>query len=59
MLYHLSFSGFALEFQDFFGYVHTVLHSGYPVRSYALWGRKGSQAMPPNRPIPSPCQGPK
>ena len=30
---------------DFFGYVHTVLRSGYPVRSYALWGRKGSRVM--------------
>ena len=53
----VSFSGFALEFQDFFGYVHTVLHSGYPVRSYALWGRKWSRVMSPNR--PSPCWSPK
>ena len=29
----LSFSVIALEFQDFFGYVHTVLHSGYPCTS--------------------------
>ena len=56
-VYSVSFSVIALEFQDFFGYVHTVLHSGYPVRSYALWGRKWSRVMSPNR--PSPCWSPK
>ena len=57
----LSFSDTALRgawnSKDFFGYVHTVLHSSYPVRSYALWGCKGSQVMSPNR--PTPCRSPK
>ena len=45
----LSFSVFALHLGTFFGCVHTVLHSGYPVQSYALWGRKGSRETPPAR----------
>ena len=47
--FSIIFNRLALEFQDFFGYVHTVLHSGCTMRSYVRLGCKGSRGTPQAR----------